>query len=58
MIHALIDFMGILGIASLAVGLWMISPVWMFCVIGAMFICFALCAEAGSITVKNRYKKD
>jgi hypothetical protein len=58
MIHWLIDFIGLVGIALLGYGLWLIAPVWMFCILGAMLIGFSLFSESGTVTIHNRYKKE
>lgn len=54
MIHTIIDCIGIAGILMLAYGLYIVSPQGMFIVIGAMFIIFSLCAEAGTITIRKK----
>lgn len=57
MIDAIIDFIGVLGLFFLAIGLWLISPMWMFTVMGVLLVCFALFASRGSITIRRPEKK-
>lgn len=56
MIHVVIDFIGILGIIMLGYGLWLVAPVYMFCILGVMLTVFSLCAESGTITIRKRKK--
>lgn len=40
----LIDVIGIIGVTMLAYGLWLISPIHMFVILGILFIMAALSA--------------
>lgn len=57
MISAIIDVIGILGLAMLGCGLWLVSPVWMLLIMGGLFVLFSLLSEAGTITIRNPYRK-
>ena len=57
MLHIFFDILGIIGLLMLAYGLYLISPVHMYLVIGVVFVVFALLAERGTIKIKLPKKK-
>lgn len=56
MIHIIMDLIGLAGIAMLGYGLWLVGPSVMFCVLGFIFIFFAMLSEAGFVVIRNPYK--
>jgi uncharacterized membrane protein len=57
MLHIILDALGITGLAMLGYGLYLISPVHMFLVMGTLLVVFALLAERGTITINLPRKK-
>lgn len=56
-LHILFDIIGTTGLLMLAYGLYQISPVHMYLVIGIVLVLFALMAERGTIKINLPRKK-
>lgn len=57
MLHIILDILGVTGMVMLGYGLWLISPIHMYLIIGAVLVAFALLAERGTITINLPRKK-
>lgn len=51
------DILGLIGLSMLAYGLYLVSPVHMFLVMGALLVVFALLASRGTIQVVRPGRK-
>ena len=52
-----IDVCGLIGLVMLGCGLWLISPIWMLTVIGALLLLLALTASYFSSRVPKKADK-